>query len=279
MAFAAYSLLSFGDASVKSLGKVASLFQIGFVIALISSLCLPLLKTRGCGWRESFTPARPGLVFLRALTGIGASLLGFYAFISIPLTEAYALIFLAPLFTTLIALLVLGEVVRGRALVVLVLGFTGVLMVVQPGLSPLSLGHLAALGTAILMACTITILRAIAGGEQRCALLGVQMFTALIFYGAVLIVTGDFRTLAAEEWARLLAAGGFSTLGQVALIVAASLAPASRTAPAQYGQLVWAAAIGGIIFGEALDAMKLAGIGVLLITGTLAFRSARERSA
>ena len=98
LALLAYAAFAWGDASIKALGGRLSIFEIGFYSSLSASAFLLLSRPREERWLSFWRMRRPWLVQARALTGIAAGILGVYVFTTIPLAEAYALIFLAPLF-------------------------------------------------------------------------------------------------------------------------------------------------------------------------------------
>nr|WP_253204091.1 hypothetical protein [Rhizobium sp. X9] len=105
----AYASFSWGDATIKSLGSQVSVFEIGFFSILFSGIFIFFSKPREERWREFWRMSRPFAVHGRAISGLFAGILGIYAFTTIPLAEAYALIFLSPLFVT-----VLGRCPQGR---------------------------------------------------------------------------------------------------------------------------------------------------------------------
>ena len=142
-ALLAYAGFSFADASVKALGEHLSIFEIGFFLNVFAGLILVMIPHPDERWYDFWRMERPFAVQGRAICGVAASLLGIYAFTSIPLTDAYALIFLAPLFVTILSVLVLKEKVGMWRWSGVVLGFAGVLLVVKPGFRDLQWGHLA----------------------------------------------------------------------------------------------------------------------------------------
>ncbi len=108
-------------------------------------------------------------------------MLGVIAFTSIPLAEVYALIFLAPLFVTLLSIVVLKEHVGPWRWFAVMAGFVGVLLVVRPGFRELELGHLAALCIALLAAISVILMRSLSAHETRTTMLGFLMLYVLLF--------------------------------------------------------------------------------------------------
>ena len=84
-----------------------------FFSTLAAGVFLLFGRPRQERWRDFLRMRRPWLVQARAVSGLGAGLLGIVAFTSIPFAEAYALIFLSPFFIALLSALVLGEPVGG----------------------------------------------------------------------------------------------------------------------------------------------------------------------
>ena len=85
---------------------------------------------------------------LRGLLGTTGGLLAFYAFSRLPLADAYAIIFATPLLITALSVPILGEAVGWRRWSAVAVGFVGVLVMLRPGVAPIGLGSLAALGAA-----------------------------------------------------------------------------------------------------------------------------------
>ena len=125
-------------------------FEIAFFRNLFGLFfALPLLRRAGLGVLRSH---RMGLYLVRCLIGLGAMLCGFWSLVHLPLGQAIALSYATPLFVTIGAVLVLGEVVRLRRWTAVAIGFVGVLIIVRPGVSEVSLAVLVALASAALAA-------------------------------------------------------------------------------------------------------------------------------
>ena len=109
LALCAYAVYEWGDGVVKAMGGHLSVFEIGFFNTLFASVFLFFLKPDGEVWRGFWRTERPFAVHARALSGLAAGVLSVFAFTTIPLAEVYALIFLAPLFVTLLSIMILKE--------------------------------------------------------------------------------------------------------------------------------------------------------------------------
>ena len=107
LALVAYAVYSWGDAAIKALGAGLSVFEIGFYMTLVSAVCIALTTPKDEKLLHFWRMKRPWAVQARALSGTAASVLSVIAFTTIPLAEVYALIFLAPLFVTLMSVFLL----------------------------------------------------------------------------------------------------------------------------------------------------------------------------
>ena len=278
-AVVAYSVYSCGDALIKGFGQSLTIFEIGFFVALFSLLPALFAKPKTERWRDSFSLKHPALVHLRAFSGVTSSALVTFAFVTIPFAEAYSLVFMMPLFITVMSVVLLKERVDAMRWGMLALGFLGVMLVVRPGFRELELGHLAALCCAFFGAATTTILRVVAPDEKRVSLIAIPALYVIVV-NAVLMIPG-FVVPSIEQLVLLVTSGALIGLGHILLIAATRNAPASQVAPIQYLQIVWAIGLGAFFFTEYPDWIAYAGIGVVILSGlaNVAFDGGRARIA
>lgn len=274
LALIAYATYSWSDAAIKALGGELSVFEIGFFLTLVSGACIFLAKPRHERWAEFWRMRRPWAVQGRAVLGVVSSVLSVVAFTSIPLAEVYAIIFLAPLFVTVLSIVFLKEQVGPWRWFAVVAGFAGVLLVVRPGFRALEFGHFASIVLALLGAVTVVLMRSLANHEKQTTMLGYLIVYVLVFNAAAMAVTSvTLPTL--EQAAVLIVAGVFSASGHIVLLRATRFAPANQLASTQYSQIVWAVVIGALLFSEEPDAWTVAGLAVIAGSGLLTV--ARER--
>ncbi|MDX8477148.1 DMT family transporter [Mesorhizobium sp. VK24D] len=268
LALIAYASYSCSDAVIKSLGGQFTVFEIGFFTILFAGCFLFFTRPVGERWRDFWRTRRPWAVQARAWAGIASGVLSVYAFTTIPLAEVYALIFLAPLFVTILSTVILKEKVGPWRWLAVVAGFAGVMLVVRPGFRELHLGHLAAFAIAFLAATSVILMRSLAQQEKRTTMLGVLVGYGLVFNGlgaaATSFILPDGRQLV---W--LVMAGAFTACGQLLQLLAAKYAPANRIAPTHYSQIVRAVVLGSLFFREYPDALTLVGLAVLGASGLL----------
>lgn len=264
-AVVAYSVYSCGDAIIKGFGQDLSVFEIGFFIAVFGLIPAAFAKPKGERWRDSLRLKHPFLVHLRSFTGVASAILVTVSFTTIPFAETYSLVFMMPLFITVMSVLFLKEKVDAIRWAMLALGFLGVMLVVRPGFRELELGHLTALLCAVFGASTTTILRVIAPTEKRVSLIVLPALYVIII-NAVLMAP-SFIMPTAQQFGLLAASGSMVGMGHILLIAATRNAPASQVAPIQYVQIVWAIGLGAFFYFEYPDFVAYIGLAVVVLSG------------
>jgi S-adenosylmethionine uptake transporter len=261
LGFAVYAL---HDVVIKHLSATYNVMQITFYAALFS---LPLLAVMLIHDAQPGTlrARNPGWVALRTLGVVGSGVMGFYAFATLPMAQAYAIFFAAPLIVTLLSIPFLGERVGPRRGLAVAVGLAGVLIVLRPGFVPLSAGHgaalLAAVSTAIVAVCSRRI-----GREERAAVLMLWPLLANVaVMGAALPWVYVPTALVDLAGMAVIALLGF--VAMLLLIAAYRRAEAAIVAPMQYSQMLWAVFYGALIFAEWPDVWTLLGGGVIIASG------------
>jgi drug/metabolite transporter (DMT)-like permease len=213
------------------------------------ALALPLVLgviAAGPGLRSVKT-RRPWAHVWRTVLGMTGMALNFLTYLLLPLAEATVLLFTVPIFATILSALVLKEPVGRHRWSAVLLGFVGVLIVVQPGGGGLA-PHGVAVGlmAAIVVSGVSITLRQI--GRTESASTTVFWFTILsaVPFGLAMPFLGKAHD--AETFGLLLALGLFGGLAQLALTSSLRLAPVSVVLPMDYSSLVWSALIGWLVF-------------------------------
>ncbi len=275
LAFAAYGSYACSDAFVKAVGAGQSIFITTFFVTTFALAPLILFKPRQERWRDAFSFTNRVMVHVRAISGAIAGICGYTAFTTLPLAEAYALIFLIPAFATVLSIIFLKEQVGWRRWAAVLLGFLGVLLVIRPGLREIEPGHVAGLGTAFFGAVSIIALRKISGSEKMISImLAVGAWSCTI---NLVLVYPDFSIPDRPVIALMFAAGCLSGFAQILIIRASALAAASSLAPTQYSQMLWAIAIGYLFFAEVPDSFTLFGMAVIAASGLMIFVREEKR--
>jgi S-adenosylmethionine uptake transporter len=266
MAFAAYAL---SDAFVKSLHGSLPAYEAVFFGASLGLTALPFIKGRDDRWVEVLLAQRQGLWLVRAMASAVGSIAAVIAFTALPMAEAFALIFLLPIFVTILSVLVLKEHVGWRRWSAVVAGFIGVLVVLRPGFRVLGIGHLAAVICGLAGAVSMIALRLAGPHEKRVTLYGAGMVGSMLITGVLMLA--DFRWPTASQVGLLLGYGLLAALASVLLMLATQKAPANHVAPTQYSQMLWAVLLGYVFFQDRLDWPMAIGIAIILGAGLFTF--------
>lgn len=229
------------------------------IFALI--ILLPLLARYGVAAIQS---RHLVMHSVRSVLGLGAMIAGFTALTLIPLSEATALNFTMPLFATLGAVVFLGERIRTRRVVALLIGFGGMLVILRPGLEAVSTGALLAVLGAILIAASTILAKQLTHWERplTIALWMVIMQTPLSLGPALLVWQWpDTGTLV---WLLLLAVVGL--VAHLLWIHALALADVSQLQPFEFLRLPLVALAGYLLFAETTTIWIWVGSAVIVIS-------------
>jgi S-adenosylmethionine uptake transporter len=268
------ALFSVMDAVMKSASLAvgaynAMLFRSAFGVLLM----LPLWKLTGGRW-----PARDALRLhaLRGAISAGLATSFFWGLIRLPLAEAIALSFIAPLIALYLAAVMLGEKIGRNAVMASLLGFVGVLVIGAGRLGREELSTDAAWGIgAILLSAVLYAFNLIFQRKQ--AQVASPQEVALFQMG----FAGLFLSLAAPWWAIMPGTGTLVEIGAGAAMAAVSLmllswaygrAEAQVLLPIEYTAFIWAALLGWAVFAEAVTVETLAGVVLIFIGCWIAAR-------
>ena len=214
---------------------------------------------------------RHGLQIGRGLLLLFATLCMYGAIRVVPLADAYAITFTAPLLVTALSVPLLKERVGWRRWSAVVVGFIGVLIVIRPGFGEVPWQLLLPLITAACFAVYQIFTRMIS--IDPCETPFVMLFY-LAWVGALatsLVVPFHWQPVAPLDWLWMTAIGALGALGHLILIRALVIAPASLIAPFTYSQIIWALILGYLVFGDLPDAWMLAGCTVIIASGLFVF--------
>ena len=202
-----------------------------------------------------------GFFTLRALVSLVSMLTWFYGITLVPLATATALNFTGPLFATAGAALILGETVRLRRWMAVIVGFLGVLLIIRPGASALDANLLIILVSAATAGMGVVTVKFLARSENATSIV-----TYMVLYSAPLalipaLFVWRWPSLGALFW--LLVLGGLGTAAHFAVVRAYSAADASACAPFEFLRMPVAAIAAYLFFGEVTDFWTWIGAGVI----------------
>jgi len=225
-------------------------------------------------WRGAFHTTRPGILFFRSAVGTVSMILSFYAFQVLPLAEANALSFTRTLWLVPLAFFVLKEPLGPMRLAAALVGFAGVLVMLQPGAPGhgFGWGQMAALASAFGFAMTITGMKVMTRDHSPFTLLVWSAVLGLAF--SVPPALFVWRWPAPQDLLLLAAMGVFGTITQGCYIKGMQIGDAAAMAPIDYTRLVFSAAVGFLLFAEIPTWATIAGA-ALVVASTL-FITLRE---
>jgi drug/metabolite transporter (DMT)-like permease len=198
---------------------------------------------------------------LRSAVGICAMWVWFMSISIVPITDQTALSFLAPIFTTLGAILFLKEIVRIRRWLAIIIGLFGAIVIVRPGFAELSVGHLYAVGSAMMMGMSMLLIKHLTAKDSPLMIVFFShiFMTPLAFVPAMLV----WSHFPPELYLYLMGFAPFAFFGHFALAKAYSLADASFVAALDYARLPFAALIGWLMFAEFSDIWTWIGASII----------------
>lgn len=258
---------------VKWLGETIPTGQLVFARSFFAFLPLFIFLA----WRRelvsSFHVTRPGLHAVRVLAGSCGMLLSFAALAFIPLTDQVAIGYAMPIFAVLFAAVILGEVVRIYRWSAVAVGLVGVAVILWPHLDAM-MGRVAdeaAMGAALALAAAVT---------SALATICVRLLTKTESTGSIIIYFTIGTTIlglftlpigwvmpSVIEAAALIAIGILGGCGQILHTLSYRHGDASLIAPFEYASLLWAVALGFLIFGDTPTMNVLIGAAIVIAAG------------
>jgi len=219
-------------------------------------------------------PVHPWWTLIRTSFAVIAGFSAFYAFSVLPLAQTYVLLFATPLLITLLSIPMLGEKVGLHRLGAVIVGLIGVVVVLQPGQTELSLGHVAGVTSAIANSFASIIVRKIGQDERPVVLMLYPMAANFIVMGLLLILV--YKPMPLEHMGGIAVISALGFIAGLALIAAYKNGDAAIVAPMQYSQIIWATIFGYFIFGEMIERATVIGAGIIILSGLyIVFREAR----
>ncbi len=282
LALAGFALLSCGDAIIKSMAGEISPLVVAALRFTIGAIGLSVILAIREG-AQAFRPRRPWLQAARGMFLAAATICFFSALFVMPLAEATALIFVAPIITALLSGPVLGEKVPPATWIASVVAFGGVILILRPNLAELGIVAMLPLGSAVAFSMMMLANRAVAGDGSA---LSMQVFMALgaapiLIFCALLGGASGAPVLALSmpDWtvvARCAVVAVSASTAHWLVYLGTTRAGAATVAPMTYAQLLVAISLGWIMFGDAPDVITLIGSAIIIGAGLFLWNSGRR---
>jgi drug/metabolite transporter (DMT)-like permease len=236
---------------------------------------MPWLSRQGVGVLRT---RRPGLLGLRTLLGFISMATWFSALAIVPLGNAVALGFTAPLFAAVAAVIVLREKIRARRITALLVGFGGMLVILRPGAQTVAAGEVMVVVSALTMALSVITMKILTRTEQVGSLVVYQtmLTTPIALVPALFVWTWP----SAEMWFWVITIGVVASTAHMAFTRAFSLADTMYLMPFDYLRLPQVAFLGWMLFGEPTDLYTWVGAAIIAASSVyVAHREAKVRGS
>ncbi|MDY0021071.1 DMT family transporter [Arenimonas caeni] len=245
-------------------------FEIAFFRNFFGFLVLvPILARHGPSLLRT---NKIGFYIVRCLVGMVSMLAGFWAIVNLPLAQAIALSYSTPLFVTIGAVIVLGEIVRARRWTAVIVGFLGVLVIVRPGSDAFTAASLVALLAAVASASVAISIKFLSRSEHPDAIV---IWTTLLWIPMSLVpALAVWEMPAGITWLWIVLAGVLGSTAHMCWTRALKLGDASLLTPISFLQIIVVAIAGWLLFGEALDRWTV--LGAAIIFGSNVYIARRE---
>lgn len=265
-----------GGACVRQLaGEIPTMELVFFRNVVGLAILVPWIMKQGFG---ALRTTRLPLYCLRVFFAYSAMVMLFFALSEMPIADVYALQYTIPLFTILLAVLILKQKADAYSWVATIIGFAGVLIVMRPGVIALTLAAVCALASACMSAGSNTTLKLLSRTE------GAGIITVysnlLMLPCAAIPMIFVWVTPTAAQWPWIFGVALFSAVGGYCFTRAVGAADARVVQPFQFTRMIFATAIGYALFVELPDLWTWVGAAVIFgSTYAIAYREAKAREA
>jgi len=260
----AFAVYATHDVFVKILGGSYSPVQLVFFSVMFSFPLATLMMMRDAT-PGTLLPVHPWWMALRTAATVVTGMTAYYAFSVLPLAQTYAILFASPLLITILAIPILGETVRIRRWLAVIVGLIGVMVVLQPGQTELGLGHLAAVAAAVCSSLASIVVRKIGKDERPVVILLYPMVANFAVMGALLPFV--YKPMPIEHIGMVAVIALFAFIAGRSIISAYRVGEAVIVAPMQYSQILWAAFFGAMFFDESIGGATALGSAIIIASG------------
>ncbi len=248
------------SALIKQVGQTIPVIEILFIRQLLVLTIISPVIVRHID--SVFRTRVLRLHVMRGSLSVIAMITGFTAVVHLPLAEVTAISFVRTLFTTILAIVFLKEIVGVRRWASVIAGFIGVLVIVRPDTGSIDAYALLALASALFVSGINIVMRKLSQIDNPSTIMAFQStFVTLLMAGPAIYgwVTPTF-----EEGYMIVMIGGLMSLMQWLFIQAFRVGEAAAIAPMEYARLLFATVIGIVFFAEIPTVWTLTGAGIII---------------
>lgn len=219
---------------------------------------------------------------VRGFVGVVSMTLSFYGLVRLPLPDAISIGYAMPLFSVIFAAIFLKEVLRVYRITAVAIGLAGVLIISWPQLTLLenatnptaALGALALIGSAILGAVAMILVRRLVQTERTHTIVLYFSLTASVF--SLFSVPFGWPPISLEQQLLLAAAGFLGGIAQILLTESYRFAEVSTIAPFEYTSIVLGLIVSYFTFGDVPQPMMLLGTAIVIAAGVFIIHRERQ---
>jgi drug/metabolite transporter (DMT)-like permease len=273
---AAVVVFIFNDALIKLAAESVPAFQAIGVRGLFATLWCGLALLVTGAWRQIAWAAHPRVLFRSALEA-GSAITYLIALFHIPFAIASAVNLSTPLILTLLAVLILKEDVRWRRWSAVIVGFAGVLLVIQPHPGDLNAWSWLALAGTLIGCFRDVFVRFLPAGIPTLVVsFSTALMVAVVSCGWALVE--GWQPMSSRALGFIVASSLLLAMGyQLIVIALRSHGEISVIGAFRYSSILWALAIGYVLWGEVPNALAMAGIAVIVGSGLYILHRERVR--
>ncbi|MCB8840022.1 DMT family transporter [Aurantimonas sp. VKM B-3413] len=258
------SIFSGQDALGKHLTSLVPVVEVIWGRYVFQTLIMTAYLSATTG-RRFLKTRHPFLQVARGSMLLSATACMYFALSQVPLADATAVLFFAPILVTVLSVVILKERIGIHRISAVVAGFLGMLLVLRPGFGDIDPALFLALAASAFNACYLMLTRQLSGREDAASTQFNTTATGAVVLTIVVIPfwqTPDLPTLGL-----MLAIGTVGSLGHFTLVNAFSHAPASLLSPFLYVQVLTASLLSVGLFGDPLSPTMLVGTAILVASG------------
>ncbi len=266
------------DALVKSTLDTLNAGQVMFVRGAMSSVLIFALAAR-VGALRPLSVAVNGVVALRVAAEIAATITFVVALTVVPLGNATSVLQFMPLAVTLGAAIFFKEPVGWRRWSAILAGFIGVMIIIRPGVEGFTPASILLVACVMFAASRDLLTRRLPAEIPTVFVTMVTTFGITIIGGLLIVPLGGWHPMTIGVFSRLALASVILLVGYHAIITAMRIGEISFVAPFRYTGLLWAIALGFLMFGDIPDRYMLLGAGIVVLSGLYTFYRENVRKA
>jgi drug/metabolite transporter (DMT)-like permease len=262
------------DAFMKSLAGDAPLYQLLFLRGILATSLIGVLALSQRAFTASIPRRDIYLILGRVVAEIGAAYYFLTALFNMPLANLTAILQALPLTVTLAAAVIFREKIGWRRMTAILVGFTGVLLIVRPGTEGFNIFSLYALVSVAFVTARDLFTRRLSGATPSLLVTFSTSVSVMLAFG-IASLWQEWQPIPFDIGWRIVGAGGMVTLGYLFSVLAMRVGEIGFVAPFRYTSLIWALILGFAIFGDWPQILTL--IGAAIVTASGLFTLWRER--